>query len=222
MSNVARLNAKTRSDIGKGASRRLRRIENVIPGILYGAGIEPTMLALDHNKVLKFLEDEAVYASILTINVDEKPLQVVLKALQRHPFKPKVLHMDFMRINPDVKLHMHVPLHFIGTETSPGILAGGVASHAMTDVEVICLPKHLPKFIEVDLSTVELDGNLHLSAVRLPTGVELALFSHGADNQDPVIVSIHKPRALVEETVVTEEATEEAPTTDAASDDQSA
>ena len=213
MSNTSMLHTTTRSDIGKGASRRLRREQNLIPAVVYGAGKPATSLSVDHNKVIKFLECESVYSSILTITVDETPEQVVLKALQRHPFKPKVLHMDFMRIDPNAKLHMHVPLHFTHADASPGIKEGGIASHSMTDVEVICLPKHLPEFLEVNIGHLELDGNMHLSDIILPSGVELALFSHGAENQNPVVVSIHKPRALVEEIAAAEttEAEGEAP-----------
>ena len=223
MSNTNVLNAITRSDIGKGASRRLRREQNLIPAIVYGAGKPATSLSVDHNKVIKFLECESVYSSILTITVDEAPEQVVLKALQRHPYKPKILHMDFMRIDPNAKLHMHVPLHFTHAELSPGIKDGGIASHSMTDVEVICLPKHLPEFLEVNIGHLELDGNMHLSEIALPEGVELSLFSHGADNQNPVVVSIHKPRALVEEVAAekVEAAESEAPAEGGAEDKKS-
>ena len=120
MTDTLVLNAKTRSDIGKGASRRLRREQNLIPAVVYGTDKPATSLTFDHNKVIKFLESEAVYSSILTINIDGTPEQVVLKDLQRHPFKPKVLHMDFMRIDANAKIHMNVPLHFTNQDKAPG------------------------------------------------------------------------------------------------------
>lgn len=199
MADTLVLNAKTRSDIGKGASRRLRREQNLIPAVVYGADKPATSLTFDHNKVIRFLEDEAVYSSILTITVDDKPEQVVLKDLQRHPFKPKILHMDFMRINENEKLYMNVPIHFINADKAPGVIQGGVASHLMTDIEVICLPKDLPEFIEVDIAALEMDCSIHLSEVKLPANIELELFTHGEENTDPAIVTIHMPRVMAEE-----------------------
>lgn len=206
MSETMTLRAQTRTDKGKGASRRLRRLNNLIPGIIYGAGKEPCPISLEHNKVIKFLEDEAVYASILTVEVDGRAEKVVLKALQRHPFKPKVLHMDLMRINATEKLHMNVPLHFINSEDAPGVKKGGVASHLVTEVEVICLPKDLPEYLPVDLANLDMDESIHLSQLPLPDGVTLAAFTHGEESLDPAVVSIHKPRAVVEAEPVEEEA----------------
>lgn len=210
MTDTLVLNAKTRSDIGKGASRRLRREQNLIPAVVYGTDKPATSLTFDHNKVIKFLESEAVYSSILTINIDGTPEQVVLKDLQRHPFKPKVLHMDFMRIDANAKIHMNVPLHFTNQDKAPGVIEGGVASHLMTEVEVICLPKDLAEFIEINIEALGMDASIHLSEVALPSGIELAIFSHGEDSQDPAVVSIHKPRAVVEETDETAAEGEEA------------
>jgi large subunit ribosomal protein L25 len=190
------LEAQARQDQGKGASRRLRRAEQV-PAILYGAGKEATPLFLDHNKVIVALQNEGFYTHILTLKVGKEAEKVILKDLQRHPFKPRILHMDFQRIRADEKLKMHVPLHFIGTENAPGVKEGGLLSHLLSDVEVSCLPANLPEFIEVDVSNLGLDQLLHLSELKLPQGVELVALSHG---RDLPVANVHLPRAEVEET----------------------
>lgn len=185
------LEAQLRHDKGKGASRRLRRAEQV-PAILYGANKEATPLVLDHNKVLIALQNESFYTHILTLTVNNQAEKVILKDLQRHPYKPRILHMDFLRIRADEKLKMHIPLHFVGAETSPGVKEGGIVSHVISDIEVFCLPADLPEFIEVDISTMGLDQLLHLSELKLPKGVEAVALSHG---RDLTIASIHLPRA---------------------------
>jgi large subunit ribosomal protein L25 len=185
------IEAQVREDMGKGASRRLRRAEQV-PAILYGAGKEATPLLLDHNKVLVALQNEGFYTHILTLKVGKEAEKVVLKDLQRHPYKPRILHMDFLRIKADEKLKMHVPLHFVGSDIAPGVKAGGLLSHLLSDVEISCLPANLPEFVEVDVSTLALDKLLHLSELKLPKGVELTALSHG---RDLPVASIHLPRA---------------------------
>ena len=191
------LNAEIRDGAGKGASRRLRRTGKV-PAILYGTGEAPQMLALDHNPVMHSLENEAFYSHILTVNVDGKSVRAVLKDLQRHPFKPIIMHLDLQRVSETEKLRMHVPLHFIGEDKAPGVKqAGGVASHLVTEVEVSCLPKHLPDFIEVDVSNLGLNETVHLSNLPLPEGVELVALLHGKEYDLPV-VSIHIPRVVQE------------------------
>jgi len=200
------LEAQTRQDKGKGASRRLRLAEQV-PAILYGAGKEATPLLLDHNKVLVALQNEGFYNRILTLKVGNESEKVILKALQRHAYKPRILHMDFLRIKADEKLKMHVPLHFIGTELAPGVKEGGLLSHLISDVEVSCLPANLPEFIDVDVSNLGLDKLLHLSELKLPAGVELVALSHG---HDLPVASIHIPRAEVEVAPVTTAPGEEA------------
>lgn len=189
------LEAQVRQDKGKGASRRLRRTEQV-PAILYGAGKEATPLLLDHNKVLNALQNEGFYTHILTLKIaqDNKSQaeKVILKDLQRHPYKPRIMHMDFLRIKADEKLKMHVPLHFIGADKAAGVKAGGLVSHLLSDVEVSCLPANLPEYIEVDISDMALDQLLHLSEIKLPQGVELVALSHG---RDLPVASIHLPRA---------------------------
>ncbi|MDF2866548.1 MAG: rplY [Gammaproteobacteria bacterium] len=197
MTDIFELNAEKRADIGKGASRRLRRLQDKIPGILYGGEKEPVAITLEHNQVLKALENEAFYSHVLTINVDGKAEKAVLKDVQRHAFKPKVTHMDFQRVSAKSKLHMHVPLHFINEAIAPGVkTGGGMVNHLLTDVEVICLPNDLPEYIEVDLSGLQVNQAIHLSELKLPKGVELVALSH---DHDLSVVNIQLPRAAVAE-----------------------
>ena len=204
MSDSFIVNVELRDDLGKGASRRLRRLEDKIPAIVYGAGKKPQPLMLDHKDVIKHLEDEAFYSHILTLQAGKTKQQVILKDLQRHPFKPKVTHMDFMRVSATQKLHTSVPLHYVNEDTCPGVKEGGVVNHSYTTVEIACLPKNLPEFIEVDMSEVEMDGILHLSDIKLPKGVEIVELTHG-DDHDQAIVTIHKARAAVSADVESEE-----------------
>lgn len=191
------LNAQVRHDSGKGASRRLRR-DGKVPAIMYGGGQKPMSLALDQDAVRHSLENEAFYSHILTVNVDGQPVQAVLKDLQRHSYRPIILHMDLQRISETEELRMHVPLHFIGEAVAPGVkLGGGIISHLVTDVEVICLPRHLPEFLEVDVSNLQLNETLHLSDIKLPEGVKIIALTHGPEHDLPV-VSVHVPRAAVE------------------------
>jgi large subunit ribosomal protein L25 len=194
MSTNFEVNAQSRSDTGKGASRRLRR-SGLLPGIVYGAHQEPTMISLQHHELIHTLENEAFYSNLLTLKVDGKAQTVVLKDLQRHPAKPFILHVDFQRVQADEKIRLHVPIHFINEESCPGIKAGGQASHVMADVEISCLPKDLPEFIEVDMSTLEMGTILHASELALPAGVELAASESG---EDPIIVTIHTTHRSVE------------------------
>ncbi|MET0088566.1 MAG: 50S ribosomal protein L25/general stress protein Ctc [Candidatus Thiodiazotropha sp.] len=187
MSSTFTVNAESRGDMGKGASRRLRRTGKV-PGIVYGAHQEPTPITLMHHEVSHQLENEGFYSNLLTLKLDGKQQTVVLKDLQRHPAKPFILHIDFQRVQADEKIRLHVPLHFINEATCPGIKTGGQASHVMTDMEITCLPKDLPEFIEVDLGSLELGAILHASQVTLPAGVEL--ITHEG-NEDPIVVTIH-------------------------------
>lgn len=191
------IEAQRRDDKGKGASRRLRRAGQV-PGIVYGADKEPTPLTLKQSELDKQLENEAFFSHILTVNLDGKSEQVVLKDMQRHPSKPIILHMDFQRVSSKEKLRMQVPLHFANEESSPAVKKGGLVSHNMTEVEITCLPKDLPEFIEVDLGALEMNQSVHLSDLKLPKGVELVELTHGADHDLPV-VSVHLPRGAKEE-----------------------
>jgi len=196
--------ADFREDEGKGASRRLRR-ENKVPAIIYGGGRPPRMLSFDHNKVMKQLENESFYSSVLTIKVGEKSQPAILKDVQRHPAKPQILHMDFQRVVEDQEIRMNVPLHFLGEAVAPGVkMGGGKVSHLLTDVEVVCLPRYLPEFLEVDVSNLELDEMLYLSDIKVPEGVKLTDLLQGDGHNHPV-VSIHVIKEVSLEAAVGEE-----------------
>ena len=202
MDNIFEVNAELRTDEGKGASRRLRHAGKV-PAIIYGGEDKPVSIALDHNQFLRHLAEEAFYAHILTVNVDGKKSQVVLKDLQRHPASDvKIMHADFLRVDAKHTMTMVVPLHFTGEDTAAGVKAGGVISHLMADVEVACLPQDLPEYVEVNVADLELDGSIHLSELVLPEGVALTALSHSEEDledgerssYDQAVVSIHAPR----------------------------
>jgi large subunit ribosomal protein L25 len=186
---------------GRGASRRMRRTGKA-PGIVYGGSTPPQPIELDHNALIHALRTEAFHASILTMKVDGSSTQVLLRDVQMHPFRNEVLHVDFQRIDPSRKIHMKVPLHFANEELSPAVTTqGAVVSHVMTEIDIACLPKDLPEFIEVDLSELDTTHSLHVSGVKLPPGV--AIVSRRAG--DPVIATAVVPKAVVE----TEEAAPE-------------
>ncbi len=189
--NLFELNAELRSDMGKGASRRLRRLADKIPAILYGGDKEAQPLTLDHSEVLQHVEHEAFYSHILTLVVDGKKVKAILKDMQRHPFKPKVTHMDFQRVSDKDTIHMQVPLHFVNEESSKGIKAGGHIQHHLNTVEVVCAAKDLPEFLEVDLADVDVNDVVHLSNIKLPKGVQIADLIQGEDH-DHAVVSIHR------------------------------
>lgn len=187
------VNAIARQDVGKGASRRLRRVHDQIPAVVYGAGKDPQALTLSHSEILKSLKNDAFYSSILALNIDGKSESVVVKDIQRHPFKPKVTHMDFQRIKAGEKITMSVPLHFLNEDTAPGVkMGGGSISHLATEVEIRCLPKDLPEFIEVDMGAVELDQTIHLSDLKVAKGIELTALGHG---DDAAVANIHEIKA---------------------------
>ena len=192
------LNAEPRTDMGKGASRRLRRAGKV-PAIMYGGGKDPESLTLSHNEVLRNLEHEAFYSHILTVKVGASETSVILRDMQRHPSKPIVMNMDLQRISAREKLKTNVPLHFIGEETAVGVKAGGLVSHELTEVAVECLPKDLPEFIEVDISALDIGDSIHLSELSVPDGVTLTELARGEDH-DLSVVSIHARRAVEEPT----------------------
>jgi len=192
------LNAQVREVFGSGASRRLRRLENRVPAILYGASEPPLPISLEHGQVLRALENEAFYSHILTVKLEGIEQKAVLKDLQRHAFKPRILHIDLMRVSAKEKITMSVPLHFKGEALAPGVKdEGGVLTKLMNSVEVRCFPATLPEYIEVDVSHLALDESILLSQLNVPQGVELtAAISH---EEDRPVVNIHIPRAVVEE-----------------------
>jgi len=191
------LEAEIRTDLGKGASRRLRHTEK-FPAVVYGAGKDPVSITLDHKKFLHSLENEAFYSHILTLSIGGKDEQVILKDLQRHPARIAIMHADFLRVSATEKLHLRVPLHFINAEECPGAKEGGLVTHSISEIEVVCLPKDLPEYLEVDLSSLELDHSVHMSDIIVPAGVELVELSHGEAHDQPV-ASVHMPRGASEE-----------------------
>ena len=193
MSENLTINAEARSDMGKGASRRLRHA-GLVPGIIYGADKDPEMITVKHNELIHALEDEAFYSSILTVDVGGNSQQVVLKDLQRHPAKPFIMHLDLLRISQKTAIKMQVPLHFINEETSPGVKAGGTSSHNMTEVEISCLPADLPEYIEVDCGGLDIGDSIHLTELSLPKGVEIPALALGED-YDSAVVTILASRA---------------------------
>ncbi|MCW8398844.1 50S ribosomal protein L25/general stress protein Ctc [Legionella sp. PATHC038] len=221
MSNIL-LEAQTRTDMGKGASRRLRRLENKVPAVIYGGDKKPMSIHFQHNKVVKALETESIYSSVFDITVDGKVEHVILKALQRHPYKPLVMHMDLQRVSKTDILVKLVPIHFINEDKAPGIKAGGIINHTMTQVEVRCQAKDLPEFIAVDMSNVQMDEVVHLSHLKLPKGVQLTVDVADGSHDAPV-VSIHMPRASATEEEApeaTEVSASEVPTVNAAKDEE--
>ena len=202
------LNAEPRTDTGKGASRRLRR-EDKVPAILYGGDQPPRPLSLLHKEVLKAMEHEAFYSHVLILRVDGGEDRVVLKDLQRHPVKPRVLHLDLQRVTDTTRVRMHVPLHFVGEDQAPGVRqSGGVVNHLMTHVDVVCLAKDLPEFIEVDCSRLKAGESIHLSDLALPPGVGIPELAQGPEHDLPV-VSIVLPRGATEAAAEAEEGGEE-------------
>ncbi|BAN50564.1 50S ribosomal protein L25/general stress protein Ctc [Metapseudomonas resinovorans] len=191
------LNAEARSDLGKGASRRLRRNANLVPAVIYGGETAPVSVSLLAKDLAKLLENEAAFSHVIALNVSGATETVLIKALQRHPAKGFVLHADFQRVVAGQKLSAHVPLHFINEATSVGVKqGGGEVSHTIAEVEVSCLPKDLPEFIEVDLAQVEVGQTVHLSDIKLPKGVELVALAHG---NDLAVANIHAARVAKEE-----------------------
>ena len=185
-----------REEQGTGASRRLRRSGRV-PAILYGGASEPVQLSIDHNEMLRHLEHEAFYSHILSIDVDGKTENAVLKDLQRHPAKAQILHADFMRVVAGQAMRMTVPLHFVGEDTSPGIKnSGGVLDRQRNELEIECLPKNLPEYIEVDVSALDINDSIHLEELTLPEGVESVAKMHG---ENWTVAAVHVPRVAVEE-----------------------
>ena len=196
MSDDFDLIADIREDQGKGASRRLRH-KGLVPAIIYGAGRPPRALVFDHNRVIQQLENEKFYSSVLNIKVGEKSQAAILKDVQRHPSKPLVMHMDFQRIVEDQEIKMLVPIHFLGEDVAPGVKrGGGKPQHMITEVEVVCLPKHLPEYLEIDVSELELDEMLKLSDIKLPEGVSIPALAQG-EEADRAVVSIHIIKEVV-------------------------
>jgi len=201
------IKAEPRSVQGTGASRRLRR-ESKVPGVVYGAGKDAMPIEVDHKDLWFKLRMEAFHASILDLEVGSEKSQVLLRDYQMHPFRPLILHVDFQRVAADKKIHMKVPLHFKNAEISPGVkVAGGQVQHVMNELEISCLPKDLPEFIEVDLADLQAGHSLHLSTLKLPEGVE-AIVPKG---EDPTVATVVIPRQMTAEEELAEAASTAAP-----------
>lgn len=197
--------AEPRELVGKGASRRLRRLNDKVPGIVYGDEKAPVNISMVHKDLVKHLEHEAFYSHIISLEVGGKSEDVILKDLQRHPAKDLIMHADFLRVSKTKKIHMNVPLHFINEDICVGVkTSGGSISHTMTQLEISCLAKDLPEFLEVDLAETDIGQVLHISDVKLPEGVESVALSHGDDHNLPV-VSVHKIKGIVEDDEAGEE-----------------
>ncbi|MBQ4847578.1 50S ribosomal protein L25/general stress protein Ctc [Pseudoalteromonas sp. MMG013] len=189
------LNAEVRADLGTGASRRLRHADKV-PAILYGADKEALALTLEHNKVIKAQEDEGFYSHILTLNIAGESVEAILKDIQRHPFKPKVMHMDFQRVDASHKIHTKVPVHFLNEDAATK--GGNTVAHQVTEIEITCLPAALPEFIEIDVAALEVGVTLHLSDVTLPAGVTSVELAKGAGH-DQAVVTLNAPKGAASE-----------------------
>ena len=208
------LDAEFRETQGKGASRRLRH-EGKVPAILYGGHSDARRLSRNHQKFLILLNNERFYSTILNLKVGEQKQAAILKDVQRHPFKNAILHIDFQRVEDNEKIRISIPLHFKGDAVSPGVKTqGGLVSHIRTEVEVSCLPKDLPEFIEVDLSGLSLNESVHLSQLKIPEGVQLVDLA----KEDAAVVTIYSPRAEEPEAVVAAATDAAAPAAAAAGD----
>ena len=204
MSVDFKLSASLRSERGKNASRRLRAA-GAVPGVIYGGGEPPAAVTFDHDVLMHNLENEAFYSHVLTVDVDGKPQKAILRELQRHPYKPTILHVDLLRVREDTQINVHVPLHFINEDTCHGVkLEGGTVSHNFVELEIACLPKDLPEFIEVDVQDLNLNESMHLSDIKVPEGITIVELAHG-EGHDHAVVSVHAKRVAA----VTEEEEEE-------------
>ena len=206
MTQKIEIHAQLREDVGRGASRRLRRLAERVPGIIYGGQADPVALSLNGNELTKAMETEAIFSQILDVVVDGKKEQAVIRDLQRFPASGKVQHIDFMRISANEPIQVSVPFHFVDEDKCVGVREnGGVVSHNLTDVEISCLPADLPEFLEVYMAELDLNQSVHLSDIALPKGVTIVVLSHGED-YDAVVVSVYLPRVAEEpEEIVDEE-----------------
>lgn len=194
MANPITVRAEFRPDVGKAATRRLRRLTAKVPGILYGGDRDPQPLSLEERDLARVMQDEAFFSQVLELTVDNLSQQAVLRELQRHPASDKVIHVDFMRVREDTALSMRVPLHFLGEDHCVGVRQGGGSlSHNLIEVEISCLPADLPEYIEVDVAELDVGSSIHLSDITLPTGVALVALGQGQDHDLPV-VSVIPPR----------------------------
>lgn len=197
MSQKFEINAELRDQIGTGVMRRLRRVEERIPAVIYGGGEKSEPISLSHQEMKLALENEAIFSHILNLKIKGKSQQVVLKNVQRHAYRPKILHIDFQRVKATEKINVTVPIHFINAEKAPGLEEGGIFSHSMTEIEVTCLPRDLPEALELDVGHLAVGDTLHLTDLKLPENVMLSVgpLSELDENQNRMIVSLHVQKA---------------------------
>ena len=200
------LEAKNREDTGRGASRRLRH-QGLIPAVVYGAKKPAQALVMPHDALMHASEKDAFYASILELKIDGKKQKVIIKALQRHAYKPKLVHADFLRISSKTKINVAVPIQLHGEEDAPGFKDGGVLMRNLNEIEVSCLPADLPESIDIDITDLELDGVIRLSDLSVPEGVTIVALEQDDEN-DTNVLGIHIPKEVVEEEPETTEGEE--------------
>ena len=208
MSDNIQLNAEPRADSGKGASRRLRRM-NMVPAVVYGGDGNPQSISLDHDKFSHELENEAIYTQLIDLNVGEHKDEVILRDLQRHPYKNRVLHADFFRVDKKTPIKIVVPIHVLNADECVGVkMDGGMMTQMVSEIEIISLPKDLPEYLEVDAENLHLGESLHLSDIKMPEGVEIVALTHVEesehDDHDLGVLSVVKTR----EEVIEDEAPE--------------
>ena len=206
MSTNFELNAKPREVFGTNASRRLRRLEQV-PAMIYGGDQDNEAVLLDHHEIMHNLEVEAFHSAIISLNTGSGSQQVILREVQHHRYRPRLVHVDFQRIKATERLHMKIPLHFAGVDEAPGVkVEEGIFSPLMTELDVTCLPKDLPEYIEIDVSALGINDVIHLSSVELPEGVDLTVVLH--EGEDPSVVTVMPPRTIEEEVLEAEDGVE--------------
>ena len=206
MSTNFELNAKARDVFGTNASRRLRRLDQV-PAMIYGGDQDNEAVLLDHHEIMHNLEVEAFHSAIISLNSGSGSQQVILREVQRHRYRPRLVHVDFQRIKATERLHMKIPLHFAGVDEAPGVkVEEGIFSPLMTELDVTCLPKDLPEYIEIDVSALGINDVIHLSSVELPEGVDLTVVPH--EGEDPSVVTVMPPRTIEEEVLEAEDGVE--------------
>ena len=206
MSTNFELNAKARDVFGTNASRRLRRLDQV-PAMIYGGNQDNEAVLLDHHEIMHNLEVEAFHSAIISLNTGSGSQQVILREVQHHRYRPRLVHVDFQRIKATERLHMKIPLHFAGVDEAPGVkVEEGIFSPLMTELDVTCLPKDLPEYIEIDVSALGINDVIHLSSVELPEGVDLTVVPH--EGEDPSFVTVMPPRTIEEEVLEAEDGVE--------------
>ena len=224
MPDLMTIDASQRDEVGTSKARRIRRQRDQVPGVVYGSGEEPIHFLIDYRHIAKAVEDEAFFSQVLSLTLGDKPIQVVLRELQRHPSTERVVHVDFLRVQEDRELQVSIPFHFLNEESCVGVrLNGGMVSKNLTEVQVSCLPRDLPEFIEIDLEELDIGDAVHLSDIELPPGVSFVVLAQG-DGRDDQIVNVHMPRGMVldeeeEELVETEEGEEEEETSEEPEED---